>query len=205
MSTSPVPLHQDPQCGPSIATPDYGHGVFTVSCSTVISAPPQKCLDIVLDGSAYPDWNTFCTAVTIDHVPSPPDASWADAPPELQHLLTQDSALFPGVDFKFDCVMKEGAAPTKTALHVSRLEVLHRGGHAGYRVAWTMRGSPHFVLRTERVQEFIPTEDGSETEYYCYETFGGILAYVVRLAVGSQVADGFGRWMTGLKEKAERA
>jgi hypothetical protein len=203
MYASPVPSSQDPKCGPSIATPDQGDGSFTVSCSTLIAAPPQKCLEIVLDGNNYPEWNTFCTKVTLDHVPSLADLNW-DAPPELVHLATQDGALFPGVDFRFDCVMKPGDEPTRPSLRVSRLESLDKDSSVGYRVAWTMRSSSRHIMRAERVQEFVATDGGEKTEYYCYETFGGILAYPTRCFFGSQIADGFQRWMDGLKERAER-
>ncbi|KAL2208539.1 hypothetical protein CC79DRAFT_1331706 [Sarocladium strictum] len=202
MDSRPVPLNQEPTVGSSIATPDNGHGVFTVSCSTLINASPQKCLEIVLDGPKYPDWNNFCTKVTIDHVPTATESKW-DAPPELKHLLTQEGALFPDVDFHFDCVMKVGDAPRKVSLRVTRLEAITQDGRKGYRVAWTMPGGRSLMMRAERVQEFVATEDGLRTEYCCYETFGGVLSYPARYFVSGQVADGFGRWMDGLKKKAE--
>jgi hypothetical protein len=85
----------------------------------------------------------------------------------------------------------------------SSLAEAHRNG---WRIAWRQRTSllmPGFVLRSERVQEFIEVNGGSETEYHCWETFYGPLAPVVRLAVGTKVENGFDAWLAGLKQKVE--
>lgn len=61
------------------------------------------------------------------------------------------------------------------------------------------------MLRAERTQEFVEVEveGGAETEYVCWETFFGPMAWVVRLAVGERVAEGFGGWMEGLRGVVE--
>lgn len=203
MSPSPVPPNQPPQCGPSIATPAHGHGAFSVSCSTTIAASPFACLEAVLKTADYPRWNTFCPRATIDAAPPVADAGLAAIPEVASLLANGEGHLYPGVDFQFEVIMKPGGGSRQTLLHVSLLEALERDGRKGYRVAWTMRGAPHYVLRAERVQEFVATEDGQGTEYSCYETFGGAVAYLMRYMVGSQVADGFKRWQDGLKEWVE--
>jgi hypothetical protein len=79
------------------------------------------------------------------------------------------------------------------------------------RVAWGFSGEgskswPSWVLRTERVHEFhlVELEDGrSATDYLCWETFGGVLAPVLRVVVGTKVRNGFGAWMSGMKGAAE--
>ena len=81
-----------------------------------------------------------------------------------------------------------------------------RGRRKGWRIAWRQRDSllmPGWLLRSERVQEFVEAGDGAETEYRCWETFYGLLAPVVRMAVGRQVAAGFDAWTEGLKRRAE--
>ncbi|KAH6695272.1 hypothetical protein F5X68DRAFT_198179 [Plectosphaerella plurivora] len=202
MSSTPVPPNQPPQCGPSIATPAHGHGAFTVSCSSVIAAPPLACLETVLKTGDYPQWNTFCPNVTIDAAPPVAEAG-LDSIPEVAALASRESHLYPGVDFQFEVIMKPGGGSRQTLLHVSLLEAIERDGKKGYRIAWTMRGAPHYVLRAERVQEFVASEDGRSTEYCCYETFGGAVAYPMRYLVGSQVAEGFGRWQDGLQTWTE--
>jgi hypothetical protein len=76
-------------------------------------------------------------------------------------------------------------------------------GRKGWRVAWKTRGMPGMLLRSERVQDFLGTEDGHETDYVCWETFYGLLAPIVRLAVGAKLENGFGAWMDDLKARAE--
>lgn len=73
----------------------------------------------------------------------------------------------------------------------------------GWRVAWKTRGMPGMMLRSERVQDFFEAEDGSETDYVCWETFYGILAPVVRLSVGAKLERGFGAWTDDLKARVE--
>lgn len=78
----------------------------------------------------------------------------------------------------------------------------------GWRIAWRQRASllmPGWMLRSERVQEFVEVAGGSETEYHCWETFYGVLAPVVRLAAGAQVEKGFDVWQVGLKGRAEKS
>ena len=83
------------------------------------------------------------------------------------------------------------------------------GGHRrrGWRIAWRQRPSllmPAWMLRSERVQEFVEVSGGSETEYHCWETFYGVLAPVVRRVAGRQVERGFDAWLLGLKGRVER-
>ncbi|KAM7222834.1 hypothetical protein V8F06_001732 [Rhypophila decipiens] len=79
----------------------------------------------------------------------------------------------------------------------------------GWRVAWKMRTNPFlpgWMLRSERVQEFVELDDDEQPkrcEYTCWETFYGVLAPVVRLSVGAQLTKGFNTWMVDLKRRAE--
>jgi hypothetical protein len=101
------------------------------------------------------------------------------------------------------------------ALEVSVLEPIDEdsqdseGGHRrrGWRIAWRQRPSllmPAWMLRSERVQEFVEASGGSETEYHCWETFYGVLAPVVRRVAGKQVERGFDAWLLGLRGRVER-
>ncbi|KAM5341961.1 hypothetical protein ACJ41O_014992 [Fusarium nematophilum] len=203
MST-PLPLHQAPRFGPSMVVPTLGHGAVSLSCSTIIAAEPVKCLEAVLNMAAYPSWNTFCPSVRIQHAP-PPASSMLGTIPEIKEMVQKPGYAYTGVKFEFQVIMQQGKAPTSTKLQVSVLEKFQRNGRSGYRVAWTLRDSPYYFLRAERVQEFLETDDGSGTEYYCWETFGGVMGYGIRHLVGSQLEDGFGRWTDSLKEWVESA
>lgn len=112
--------------------------------------------------------------------------------------------LYTGVKFQFEVLMQEGQPTRKTALEVSILEKFNQDGKTGYRVAWKMRGMPYFLLRAERMQVFIQSTEENVTEYFCWETFGGVLSYFMTPQLKSQLEDGFGRWMNGLKAKASR-
>ncbi|KAK0655842.1 hypothetical protein B0T16DRAFT_314566 [Cercophora newfieldiana] len=192
---------------PPIATPTYGAGGnFTIACSTRIPATPTQCLDVVLDAPDYPKWNTFCRKCTIDvpsSTPSPPDAPSGDGYLTLGTKFTFDVHTGPAA------VNDDGGAGRPTPLELSvleRIDATAEDGRRGWRVAWRMRPSlalPGFMLRAERIQEFVEAEDGNETDYACWETFYGVLAPVVRLAVGSKLTPAFDAWNSGLKARVE--
>ena len=94
----------------------------------------------------------------------------------------------------------DGKKSRSEAIKISFLEPLAEG--KGWRVAWIPLGMPGFVHRTERVQEFVDDGNGG-TEYYCWETFHGLLAPVTRMVVGAKLEKGFDAWMGGLKDMAE--
>ncbi|KFY11738.1 hypothetical protein V491_07083 [Pseudogymnoascus sp. VKM F-3775] len=60
-------------------------------------------------------------------------------------------------------------------------------GRKGWRMAWNADG--HFMLRADRVQELVETEEGCE--YVTWESFGGLMAPVVKLAVGAALVNRF--------------
>lgn len=65
---------------------------------------------------------------------------------------------------------------------------------------------PEWLLRSERVQEFIEITgpDGAPaTAYKCWETFYGVLAPTVRLTVGKKLENGFEAWGKDLAARAE--
>ncbi|KAK4227529.1 hypothetical protein QBC38DRAFT_477675 [Podospora fimiseda] len=182
-----------------VPTPTYGSGgSFTIACSTRIAAPPSTVFDIVIDASKYSTWNQFCPKCTIDHQPD-----FDDNDNDNEKKLKQ------GTKFTFDVVLdpKSGSA-RPTALIVNVLEPIeYEGGkRKGWRITWGPRPSffmPEWLLRSERVQEFIEIPGSNDTEYLCWETFYGPLAPVVRMTVGNQVQNGFRLGMEGLKKRAE--
>ncbi|GAW17945.1 hypothetical protein ANO14919_074140 [Xylariales sp. No.14919] len=203
MSTAPpdLPTNEAKSVAP-IPVPTYGAGgIFAVACSTEIRAPALTCLEKVLDLPGYGTWNTFVPRAALTapgHTPS-------DAP-EVQALAARPGHVAVGAKVRFDAVMAPGGAARAVDLEVTGLEAFDdaAGGRKGYRVVWKAVGFPHFLLHSERVQEFVEVqaeEDGTvRTRYACWETFGGWLGYVLPRA---QIEGGFRRWMDGLKKAAE--
>lgn len=217
-SPSPFPTLLPPNTPSAILpstlpTPSHGPGgSFTLACSTVIYASPAACLAATLKPATWPQWNPFCPRATITDFPSPPPAipgGLADLGPAVD----AKDALVPGTKVMLDVHMGLGANPTnRQGILVTRLEELADGdGRRGFRVAWKAEGFPGFLLRSERVQEFveveapeyIEVEGGKACGYFCWETFYGVLAPVVRLGVGSRLETAFGAWMHGLKRFVE--
>lgn len=202
LSSSPFP-ELGPNTPPAIQpaclpTPTFGPGgSFTVACSAFMPASPAACLAAMLTPSTWAQWNTFVPRASITERPSPPPS----LPKDLSVLLTgREDILVPGVRVSFEVHMDLNETATRQQpVLVTHLEQFERGGRTGLRVAWKAEGFPEFILRSERVQEFVAAEGGG-CEYYCWETFCGPLAPVVRLAVGKKLEAAFGAWMNGLKK-----
>ncbi|EAA36189.2 hypothetical protein GE21DRAFT_842 [Neurospora crassa] len=106
----------------------------------------------------------------------------------------------------------EGKVAASLSLSPSKINNKLQLRRTGFRIAWKTRPTafmPNWMLRCERVQEFVEihpplgTLDEPETAYQCWETFYGVLAPVVKAAAGSQIVRGFDVWMEGLKKRAE--
>ncbi|KAI0406437.1 hypothetical protein F4802DRAFT_596130 [Xylaria palmicola] len=217
MSIAPSDFPRDEaKCVAPIPVPTYGAGgVFTVACSAAIAGPALACLERVLDLPGYGAWNTFVPRAALlapgragEQGQGDDDDEGGDdgLTPELRALIARPGHVAPGARIRFDAVMAPGGAPRAVDLEVTRLEAFEAGtgaGRRGYRVVWKATGFPGFLLRSERVQEFVEgvAADGAvETRYACWETFGGLLAHVLPR---SQIEDGFARWMEGLKRAVE--
>lgn len=61
---------------------------------------------------------------------------------------------------------------------------------------------PRWLLNAERWQVLIEVE-GGKTRYETFETFGGILAYLIRVFLRSGLKKGFVAMAEGLKRRAE--
>ncbi|KAK5634680.1 hypothetical protein RRF57_010393 [Xylaria bambusicola] len=203
MSLAPPDLPKEAKCVPPISVPTYGAGgVFSVACTAEIAGPALKCLEKVLDLPHYGVWNTFIPSAEV--LTPGPDTS--TLPPEVQALAAQPGFVSPGSRIRFDAVMSKSWTQS-TELDVSFLEAFDPGNGNGngkaYRVAWKGTSFPGFMLRSERVQEFVEyvAEDGSvRTRYANWETFGGMLGYVLPKG---QIVAGFEKWTVGLKKVVE--
>jgi hypothetical protein len=88
---------------------------------------------------------------------------------------------------------------------ISRIEQLD-DGREGFRIAWTSTGFSHWQLHSERVMDFVDDGKGG-TEYACWETFGGLLATVVKATYGGTLVERFGDYagdVRGWFEKGEK-
>ncbi|KAI1364843.1 hypothetical protein F5Y08DRAFT_197485 [Xylaria arbuscula] len=232
MALAPSDLPKEAACIAPIPVPTYGAGGnFTVACTTEIAGSALSCLEKVLDLPHYGTWNTFIPRAEVLLKPGPTDqtSSSHDAPklpPEVQALISRPGFISPGARIKFEAVMS-GSSSRSVELEVSFLETFtpneHEAGDGdgdghpigdakgtrttingtAYRVAWKGTFTPGFMLRSERVQEFVEyvAADGSVwTRYSNWETFGGLLGYVLPR---EQIVAGFQKWTTGLKEAVE--
>lgn len=203
---SSIPVNQRPTILKTpLETPTHGSGgVFTITCSTVIAAPLTTIITTLLDTRTYPSWNAFVPNIYIN---KQPDSS----PIPLACLVGGDiiglrTTLQLGTDVTLDVHLDPDnkGKTNQTNVVVSLLEGFEREGRQGVRVAWKTGGwMPGFVLRCERVQEFLEVGNGT-VEYRCWETMYGLLASTVNSFVGKSLEWGFGAWMDGLKEYSEK-
>ncbi|KAF6838911.1 hypothetical protein CPLU01_02181 [Colletotrichum plurivorum] len=202
---------------PTLSTPTAGsvNAVFTIAAATPISSPPLTVLAAVLNPSTYATWNPVFPKATITRAaPSP-------VPPLLEGSPVAASKpgdiLLQGthVTFEVHLNLDPAKVTSNSTCVVTKLEEFakattaaggneHRG-RKGYRVCWKTTGwqPPPFVLKAERVHEFLESEDGTGTEYRCYETFSGPLAQVMRFTMVGQLEAAFAAWMDGLKRFVE--
>ncbi|ROV88922.1 hypothetical protein VSDG_08915 [Cytospora chrysosperma] len=188
-STPPVPRDCQGSIAPQpIATPTYGPGgSFTIRSSIKITAPPDAAFAVLRDHSRWPEWNRFVRKVTIKSDPTA-------------------TVIEKGTAMTFDVHMDPtdpDSAPGKVDMLVTILEPYNAEGEGkGWRIAWKPTTYPSWVLRSERVQEFVDDGHGN-TEYTCWETMYGPLAYVVKLTVGTKLEKAFQCWGEDLKKRAE--
>ncbi|KAI1274070.1 hypothetical protein F5Y07DRAFT_390797 [Xylaria sp. FL0933] len=210
MSIAPPDLPREAKCIPPVPVPTHGPGgVFTVACTTDIAGPAIKVLERVLDLPHYGSWNTFVPRASVISTTSGGNEIAKDEAlaPEVRELVARPGFAARGAKIRFDVVMSPGGSSSRAVeLEVTVLETFTEdgeGGRKGYRVAWKATGMPHFLLHSERVQEFVESvaEDGSVvTRYTTWETFGGVLGYVLPR---TQIEGGFDRWAAGLKKVVE--
>ncbi|KAK0633156.1 hypothetical protein B0T14DRAFT_506003 [Immersiella caudata] len=182
----------------ALPTPSHGPGgTFTIACSTRLPASPTTCLSVVLNAPEYSKWNPFCRTCIIDSDPIP-NPNPSDAPTGPGYLTL-------GTAFTFGVHMdlKDTSSPRATPLVVSVLErIKDRDERKGWRVAWKMRptlGIPAWMLKAERVLEFVESEVEGETDYVCWETFYGVLGGVTRVVVGGKLPAAYEGWNEGLR------
>lgn len=206
-----IPLGQPASAVAPIPVPVNRVGaltVFSVIYSTSIAAPPLACLEKLIDTSTWPNWNPLLRRATITKAP-PVIESTTNAP-EVRELISGPDHLYAGVQFTVDVHMdlkstKRTNTAAETVHAVERFET--EDGRVGYRVVWMYTGLPWLLNHAERVHEFIEareTVDGrTATEYYQWETFGGLIAFIMKYVMLGQVVGGFQAWRDEFKIAVE--
>jgi hypothetical protein len=184
---------------PTPIFPDESTLSFTVHARIPIAAPPITVLRAILDTGSWPRWNNFIPAVAIYYGGTP-----VSALPESTDILGVGAVFTMFVNMSGKSEEERGPVEKlrKSNEYLSIVEELvsqREQGRKGWRIAWNADG--HFMLKGERVQEIVETEEGCE--YVTWESFGGMMAPVVRLAVGGQLIDRFADQARGLKEWCE--
>ncbi|KFY21381.1 hypothetical protein V493_07455 [Pseudogymnoascus sp. VKM F-4281 (FW-2241)] len=184
---------------PTPVLPDSSALSFTTYARIHIAAPPTTVLRALLDTASWPRWNSFIPAAEI-HSPGTPVPALAGLAGAL------------GIGAKFTmCVNMSGKSEAergpveklrKSNEFLTLVEELvpeREEGRKGWRVAWSSDG--FFMLKGERVQELVETEEGCE--YVTWQSFGGLMAPMVRLAVGDNLVDRFADQERDLKAWCE--
>lgn len=165
-------------------------GLFAILSDITIHASPSEILDALLELDSYPKWNTFAPRATIISTPSSSSA------------IESDTRLQVGTVLKLEVYMKgPGTAHRDTHLLVTIIEELNDGRN-GYRVVWKAQGWSAWILRGGRVQEIVDLGSG-KTQYKTWETFGGLLAYVIRALYKEDLISRFLDWSKDLKAYVE--
>jgi len=185
-------LHSTEMCPePPIPTPTYPTGgVFSVSSShTHIAAPASKVYALIVDTTRYPEWNTFVPKAEIT-------GGGGSSGPLLEV----------GSKMKFTVHMSSGSS---SETHSDEIVTLLEADGPVKRIAWRFAPGTGlgWFLHAERVHEIRDREgeEGGGCEYVNFETFGGLLAFVVRAWKGNQLCERFEDWSRDLKRVAERA
>lgn len=204
--TSPIPV------------PTYGPGgTFSIFTSTHIASRPETGLRALLDHGSYHLWNSFTPHISINSQAPPQPTADGDGindpqavPRSLPPVELGAGDLQPGMRFTLTACLTRAPWPfalkNHVPLEITRVEALSAAdGRAGYRVAWKSIGQPEWILRAERVQELVLVEGGDGgTEYRCWETFGGPVAWLVKLLMGGSLRKRFAECALDLKVWCER-
>ncbi|KAJ4476345.1 hypothetical protein C8J55DRAFT_561758 [Lentinula edodes] len=174
--------------------PPVSSAVFSVSGSIVISAPPEKVWQTLLDFDSYKQWNPFVRSQIILN-------NHNSAPLSVGHRIKLYPVHLPPT------LDDANVGLLQTSSVLAEVTVLD---HNNYRVAWRIAGMlPRWMLDAERWQ-MVTVEEGEgaggdvKCKYESYEVFKGILAHVVRWYVGKELTMGVNAMAEGLKRRAEQ-
>ncbi|VDC05177.1 unnamed protein product [Peniophora sp. CBMAI 1063] len=166
---------------------EQNEGVFSVSSSIVIDAPPSVVWKVILDFPAYKEWNSFVRAqVQLDQSKKP--LADQSVPVELGSFLRLSVHLPPTMD--------DSVSFTHSDEIVTELD------SSNFRVAWRFLPPIPGILNAERWQQLTAT-DGGKTKFETKETFRGPVAYVVRWMLRDKLQGAFETYADDLKKRSE--
>jgi hypothetical protein len=162
-----------------------------VFAEATISAPPSAVYMALLDTSTWADWNTFVPSVTINKRPSTSSET-------VDTRLQKDMAL----SFHVNMTSTMTTTSKELVTQVDKVPSTLQPGQTT-RVIWIMDNkssmTPRFLLSAERVNEIEDLGDGT-CVYRSWETFGGILAHIVKWKFEQTLQKNFQDWVVGLQQ-----
>jgi len=168
-------------------------GLFSPYAIVHINATPQAVYDAILDASSWKQWNSFVPSVTV----KPPPGS------------TDSSKLSLNASLTFKVNMTYGTSTvSKELVNLldSRPANESRMGSIT-RICWILDNrsivTPRFLMQAERVNEIEDRGDGT-CIYRTWETFGGLMARIVKWKYEAVLRDRFKDWVRDLKNYVER-
>lgn len=175
--------------------PGVPNPTFSVLGHCVIDAPPAAVYDALLDLPNYRNWNTFVTA-------------FMKQPAEGNLGSTR---MHTGARFEFKAKMKETSDSRTTSKEIVTFTEPVKSPTADdptptttARWAFDAGYIPFmsYLLQAEHVNELIDLGDG-RTEYVHWESFGGILATLIKWLNGDDLGKAFRNWSGELKVYVE--
>lgn len=180
-----------PRPSPTVPNP-----TFSVLGHAIIDAPPAAVYDALLDLPNYRNWNTFIPAATIKQ-------------PGVGQ--TETARMHTGATFEFKVKMKATSDSLTTSKeHCTLAEPLKTSTAEDPTPTTTatwifdVSGIPllKYLLQSEHVNEIIDLGDG-RTEYVHWESFGGVLATLIKWFNSEDLARAFRGWADELKVYVE--
>ena len=169
---------------PALSTPHRASrtALFSIYSTSAISAPAAKVHAILLDSTTYAQWNTFCPRLTM-----PPNQPQLAVGIHLtEHYYMRGHGKWP---------------PGPQGMEVVNVDDQVSEG-VGLRIVFRNTSWPNFLLWSERVQEIrAMTED--KCVYVTWDTFGGPLAWLVKITMGALLVERFKDWAEDLKNFAQ--
>ncbi|KAF1822996.1 uncharacterized protein K489DRAFT_380391 [Dissoconium aciculare CBS 342.82] len=186
--TGPRPTHHIPN-----------GGKWSLYASTTIPTPPKYVYDALVNVQEWKDWNTYIPHVRITKHPK---AHHRSLKMEAGTSMTFTVAITP----------EETLQMRAACTYCEKLKTRDDGrlSHASQnnitRIRWSMDNAnsmlPGFVMKTERVNEIIETEDANVTRYRTWQAFGGLQAKSYQKKYGEPLKGKFVDWCEDLKKRA---
>lgn len=175
----------------ALPTPTIPNGRWSAFSECQIKAPAAIIYNAIIDTSTWPEWSTFVPKVDIKSQPAGHDA---DSP-----------VMVDGTQMSFTVHMSPSTHTSSGEMATSISPAPKPGDAPGtkYTAGWIGQTGIGPLLRAERVNEIITTEDPDVCEYRSWETFTGPVSLIVKYMFGQHLDDRFDDWAKELKDYCE--